>query len=296
MTSPARTLRTLVASPDRPLILPGAANALTARVVEEAGFAAVYVTGAGVTNTYLGVPDHGLLTLDELSAHVEAIADVASVPVIVDADTGFGNALNVQRTVRRLERAGAAGIQLEDQVSPKKCGHFNGKQVVAVAEMVGKVHAAVDSRNDDDVVIVARTDARATEGLDSACERAAAYLDAGADLIFVEAPESADEMRHITAQVPGLHVANMVEGGRTPLLPRQTLGELGFAVALYANATMRGAVVGMRDVLAHLAKHGDTRDAEHLMISWSDRQELVQKPEFDQLEERYAATTKRRRT
>lgn len=296
MTSPARTLRTLVASPDRPLILPGAANALTARVVEEAGFAAVYVTGAGVTNTYLGVPDHGLLTLDELSAHVEAIADVASVPVIVDADTGFGNALNVQRTVRRLERAGAAGIQLEDQVSPKKCGHFNGKQVVAVAEMVGKVHAAVDSRNDDDVVIVARTDARATEGLDSACERAAAYLDAGADLIFVEAPESADEMRHITAQVPGLHVANMVEGGRTPLLPRQTLGELGFAVALYANATMRGAVVGMRDVLAHLAKHGDTRDAEHLMISWSDRQELVQKPEFDQLEERYAATTKWRRT
>lgn len=296
MTSPARKLRALVGSQDPPLLLPGAANALAARVVEDAGFAAVYVTGAGVTNTYLGMPDHGILTLDELCGHVDAICDVVGVPVVVDADTGFGNALNVQRTVRRLERAGAAGIQLEDQVSPKRCGHFAGKDVVSLDEMVGKVHAAVDARRDDDLVIVARTDARATEGLDAACERAAAYLDAGADVIFVEAPESLAEMRHITTRVPGPHVANMVEGGRTPLLPRQTLAELGFAVALYANAMMRGAVQGMREVLAHLDKHGDTRDAEHLMISWEDRQALVRKPEFDQLEERYAATAERRRS
>jgi 2-methylisocitrate lyase-like PEP mutase family enzyme len=275
--------------------MPGAANALTARVVEDAGFNAVYVTGAGVTNTYLGMPDHGILSLDELCGHVDAICDVVGVPVVVDADTGFGNALNVQRTVRRLERAGAAGLQLEDQVSPKKCGHFSGKAVVSVGEMVGKVHAAVDARRDDDLVIVARTDARATEGLDGACERVAAYLEAGADVLFVEAPESVEEMAHITAQVPGLHLANMVEGGRTPLLPRKTLGELGFAVALYANATMRGAVVGMRDVLAHLDEHGDTRDAGHLMISWEDRQALVRKSEFDRLEERYAATAERRR-
>jgi 2-methylisocitrate lyase-like PEP mutase family enzyme len=295
MTPPARTLRALVGKQDRPLLLPGAANALTARVVEDAGFDAVYVTGAGVTNTYLGMPDHGILTLDELCGHVDAICDVVELPVVVDADTGFGNALNVQRTVRRLERAGAAGIQIEDQVSPKKCGHFNGKEVVSVGEMVGKVRAAVDARVDDDLVIVARTDARATEGLTAACDRAAAYLEAGADVIFVEAPESVEEMRLITTQVPALHVANMVEGGRTPLLPRATLGELGFAVALYANAAMRGAVVGMREVLAHLDKHGDTRDAGHLMIDWEDRQALVRKPEFDQLEERYAATAERRR-
>lgn len=294
MTTPARTLRALIGAPERPLLLPGAANALTARVVEAAGFDAVYVTGAGVTNTYLGMPDHGLLTLDEVCGHVDAICDAVDLPVVVDADTGFGNALNVQRTVRRLERAGAAGIQIEDQFSPKKCGHFSGKEVVSVGEMVGKVHAAVDARRDDDLVIVARTDARAAEGIEAACERAAAYQEAGADVIFVEAPESAEEMCYVTTQVPGLHVANMVEGGRTPLLPRETLGELGFAVVLYANATMRGAVVGMREVLAHLAEHGDTRGAGHLMISWEDRQALVRKPEFDRLEERYAATAGRR--
>lgn len=288
MTSPARRFRVLVESGERPMLLPGAPNALAARVVEEAGFSAVYVTGAGVTNTFLGMPDHGLLSLDELCAHVEAMADAVDIPLVVDADTGFGNALNVQRSVRRLERAGAAAVQLEDQVSPKKCGHFSGKEVVSLSEMVGKVHAAVDARGDDDLVVVARTDARATEGLDAACERAAAYLEAGADMIFVEAPESPEEMRHITTQVPGLHIANMVEGGRTPLMSRSALADLGFTVALYANATMRGAVVGMRDVLAHLSKNGDTREAADLMISWSDRQALVRKPDFDRLEQKYA--------
>ncbi|MBK1783647.1 isocitrate lyase/PEP mutase family protein [Prauserella cavernicola] len=290
MTSPARTLRALVESAEQPLLLPGAANALAARVVEDAGYPAVYVTGAGVTNTYLGMPDHGLLSLDELCGHVDAIADVVGIPVVVDADTGFGNALNVQRTVRRLERAGAAAIQLEDQVSPKKCGHFAGKEVVSKGEFVGKVRAAVDARRDDDLLIVARTDARAAESLDAACDRAAAYLEAGADILFVEAPESVEEMRHITTQVPGTHVANMVEGGKTPLLSRGELGELGFTIALYANATMRGAVVGMREVLAHLNKHGDTREAGELMISWNDRQSLVRKPDFDRLEQEYAAS------
>ncbi|KID30798.1 PEP phosphonomutase-like enzyme [Prauserella sp. Am3] len=289
MISPARRLRALVESTEQPLLLPGAPNALAARVVEEAGFSAVYVTGAGVTNTFLGMPDHGLLTLDELCTHVEAMADVVDIPLVVDADTGFGNAINVQRTVRRIERAGAAAIQLEDQLSPKKCGHFSGKEVVSTGEMVGKVRAAVDARRDDDLVIVARTDARATEGLEAACERAAAYLEAGADMIFVEAPESLDEMRHIVTQVPGRHIANMVEGGKTPLLSRQTLADVGFSVALYANATMRGAVVGMRNVLSHLGKHGDTREAGELMISWSDRQSLVRKPEFDRLEQKYAS-------
>jgi 2-methylisocitrate lyase-like PEP mutase family enzyme len=219
------------------------------------------------------------------------MADSVSIPLVVDADTGFGSALNVQRTVRQLERAGAAAIQIEDQVSPKKCGHFAGKEVISADEMVGKVHAAVDARVDEDLMIVARTDALAIEGLEAACHRVALYLEAGADVLFIEAPRSVSEMQYLTHQVPGLHMANMVEGGLTPIVSKETLAELGFAVGLYANAAMRGAVVGMRDVLRHLAKHGDTKEAEELMISWAGRQSLVRKPEFDALERRYAADT-----
>ncbi|OEU97048.1 isocitrate lyase/PEP mutase family protein [Streptomyces oceani] len=283
-------LRRLIDREDRPLMLPGAPNALTARVVEEAGFEAVYVSGAGVSNTQLGMPDLGLLSLPELAGQVAAMADATGLPLVVDADTGFGNALNAQRTVRSLERAGAAAVQIEDQASPKKCGHFAGKDVISTGEMLGKIHAAVDARLDDDLLVIARTDARAMEGITAACERAAAYAEAGADVLFVEAPVSRAEMRQITRDVPGRHMANMVEGGLTPLLPREELGDLGFSVALYANAAMRGAVLGMRTVLDHLRKHGDTRDAEDLMISWSERQNLVRKPHFDALDERYAAT------
>ncbi|SOD59095.1 2-Methylisocitrate lyase, PEP mutase family [Streptomyces zhaozhouensis] len=281
-------LRQLLERDERPLMLPGAPNALTARVVELSGFEAVYVSGAGVTNTQLGMPDLGLLSLPELAGQVAAMADAVPLPLVVDADTGFGNALNVQRTVRTLERAGAAAVQIEDQVSPKKCGHFDGKEIVSTAEMVGKIHAAVDARNDPDLLVVARTDARALEGIEAACERAAAFVEAGADVLFVEAPTSREEMRYITETVPGRHVANMVEGGRTPLLSREDLADLGFSVALYANAAMRGAVLGMQAVLDHLARHGDTREAADLMISWTERQELVRKPHFDALDRRYA--------
>ena len=281
-------LRELLNTETRPVMLPGAPNALTARVVEQEGFAAAYVSGAGVTNSYLGMPDLGLLTLSELVGHVSAMADSVSIPLVVDADTGFGNALNVQRAVRQLERAGAAAIQIEDQISPKKCGHFAGKEVVSMAEMVGKVHAAVDARLDEDLLIIARTDARATAGIGGACERAAAYLDAGADILFVEAPESVEEMSYLVQQVPGTHMANMVEGGLTPLMTKSELADLGFSIALYANAAMRGAVVGMRAVLQHLANYGDTKEADKLMISWHDRQSLVRKPEFDALDKQYA--------
>ncbi|NKY35604.1 oxaloacetate decarboxylase [Nocardia speluncae] len=294
--TPAKILRERLADQaDGPLLLAGAPNALAARVVEETGFGAVYVSGAGVTNSYLGMPDLGLLTMTEVADHVAAMADAVSLPLVVDADTGFGNALNVQRTVRRLERAGAAAIQLEDQVAPKKCGHFAGKDVISATEMVGKIHAAVDARADDDTVIIARTDARATAGLDEACDRAGRYLEAGADVLFVEAPRSAEEMRKITANVPAIHVANMVEGGLTPILSRAELGELGFSVALYANAAMRGAVLGMRAVLEHLREHGDTIDAADKMISWQDRQNLVSKPLFDELDARYAVPEEEKR-
>lgn len=286
--SPGSQLRALLESENLPLVLPGAVNALAVRVIEEAGFPAAYVSGAGVTNNFLGVPDLGLLTLGELVQHVAAMTDVVRIPLLVDGDTGFGNAINVQRTVRALERAGAAGIQLEDQVAPKKCGHFAGKDLIDAAEMVGKIKAAVDARGDDGFLVVARTDARAVEGLTAACDRAAAYRDAGADVLFIEAPRTVDEMRHITIQVPGVHVANMVEGGLTPLMTRQNLRDLGYSVALYANSTMRGAVMGMKAVLKHLARHGDTRGAAQLMISWHERQELVRKSEYDEAERRYA--------
>lgn len=186
-----------------PLLLPGAPNALTARILEAVGFEAVYVSGAGVSNSFLGSPDIGLLTMPEIADHVAAIRDVVDIPIVVDADTGFGNALNVQRTVRVLERAGANAIQLEDQVTPKRCGHFDGKDVIDAAEMVGKIKAAVDARVDDQLLIVARTDARAEFGLDVACDRAARYLEAGADVIFVEAPHNREELAEIPRRVPG---------------------------------------------------------------------------------------------
>jgi 2-methylisocitrate lyase-like PEP mutase family enzyme len=288
MTAGPARLRDLIANRGRPLLVPGASNALTARVIEETGFDAVYVTGAGVTNTFLGMPDLGLLSLSELAAHVSAMADAVGLPLLVDADTGFGNAINVRHTVRILERAGAAAIQIEDQVSPKRCGHFAGKRVLSADEMVMKIRAAVDARSGDDLIVIARTDARATLGIEAACERMVRYQEAGADVLFVEAPESVAEMRYVTEHVPGIHIANMVEGGLTPPVARDQLADLGYAIGLYANTALRGAVVGMRAVLEHLAKHGDTIAAEGLMIDWLDRQSLVRKPMFDELEGQYA--------
>lgn len=285
-------LRERVAARDQaPLLLAGAPNALTARVAEETGFEAVYLSGAGITNTYLGAPDVGLLSLPELAGHVEATRDAVSLPLVVDADTGFGNALGVQRTVRTLERAGATAIQLEDQVSPKRCGHFTGKEVIEASEMVGKIQAAVDARATEDFLIVARTDARAVVGLTAACERANLYREAGADILFVEAPGSPEELAEITRTVPGPHIANMVEGGLTPILPLEELRALGFSVALYANTAMRGAVAGMRIALRHLMDHGDTTEIGDKIISWADRQNLVRKPLFDALDEKYAGRT-----
>lgn len=272
-----------------PLLLAGAANALTARVAQEVGFEAIYLSGAGISNTYLAAADIGLITSTELAAHVAAVREAVDVPIVVDADTGFGNAINVQRTVRALERAGADAVQLEDQVSPKKCGHFSGKEVISASEMVGKVQAAADARLDDDLLIIARTDARAVNGMQAAVDRAHAYLEAGADVIFVEAPNTIEELAEIPRRIRAPHVANMVEGGLTPIVPLEELGRMGFSIALYANTALRGAVAGMRAALRHLHEHGDTRDVNDLIISWEDRQALVRKPQFDALEEKYAA-------
>jgi len=283
--SPAGWLRRRVA--DGPLLVcPGAANALTARMIEDCGFEAVYVTGAGIANTYLGAPDIGLVTLSELAGHVSAIRDAVALPLIVDADTGFGNPLGVQRTIRVLERAGADAVQIEDQVHPKRCGHFTGKEVVPTGQMAAKIRAAVDARRHDHLLVVARTDARSVEGFDAAIERAARYAEAGADLTFVEAPTSLDELLSVPHRLPGVpQVANLVDGGRTPVPPLDQLAE--FRIALFANIALQGAIRGMQRALGTLRATGSLSEAAAEVAGWDERQRTVRKPAFDELERRY---------
>jgi 2-methylisocitrate lyase-like PEP mutase family enzyme len=269
------------------VILPGAFNALAARVIESSGHQVVFVTGAGVANGFLGAPDLGLLTVTELAAHVAAMSAAVDVPLFVDADTGFGNALNVRRTVRLLEQAGASAIMMEDQTFPKRCGHFDGKQVVSRQEMVGKIKAALDARQDDSLMIVARTDARAVEGYEAAIERVNAYREAGADALFVEAPVTAEELLSVPKDAPGLHMCNMVIGGKTPLLPRAQLAEAGYAGIFYANAALQSAIRSMQQAMVHLHETGSSAGIEHLLVSFQDRQKVLRGDEFKALEERY---------
>jgi 2-methylisocitrate lyase-like PEP mutase family enzyme len=290
MTSrtPRRELRKMLV-PGAALLLPGVANALAARVVADQGFAAAYITGAGIANTFFGVPDIGLVTVSELAAHVAAIRDVFSGPLVVDADTGFGNAVNMLRTVQLLERAGADALQIEDQVFPKRCGHFAGKEVIPAEEMVGKIKAAVDARHDHDLLIIARTDAIAPEGFTAALERAAAYREAGADVTFVEAPTSADEIADIPRRLPWPQLINIVIGGRTPELPNPKLKELGYAGVTYANVALQSALKGMQAALSELRRKGHMGEALNLVADFSERQRLVHKHEFDALERKYSA-------
>lgn len=266
---------------------PGTANALFARVIEDLGFEVVYVTGAGIANMHLGAPDIGLTTLTEIANAVSAIADAVALPLIVDADTGFGNAVNMVRTVRVLERAGAAGLQIEDQVFPKKCGHFAGKEVIPLDEMVQKVKAAVDARHDGDLQIIARTDSRAVEGLDRAIARAHAYIEAGADVAFVEAPTSLAELARVTREVKAPHVANIVFGGKTPDPGRAELAKMGFSLVLYANAALQAAVKATLDVLGALKRDGSLDGVADRIASFEERQRVVQKPAWDALETKF---------
>jgi 2-methylisocitrate lyase-like PEP mutase family enzyme len=286
MTRPTTILKTIFAK-RKATILPGAANGLFARIIEDLGYEAVYVTGAGVANMYLGAPDIGLTTLTEIAGHVAAIADAVALPLLVDADTGFGNAVNMVRTVKVLERAGAAGLQIEDQVFPKKCGHFDGKAVVPLEEMLAKIKAAVDTRRDGDLQIVARTDARAILGLQAAIDRAGAMIEAGADVTFVEAPISAEELAEIAGALSVPQVANIVFGGRTPELGREKFAELGFGCVLYANAALQAALKASHDVLAALQRDGALAAMADRLADFEVRQQAVAKPKYDELERRY---------
>ena len=268
-------------------VMPGAANALAARVIEATGHRMLMVSGAAVANTYLGVPDIGLVSLSELAGHVGAIRDAVNIPILIDGDTGFGNAISVIHTVRVLERAGANAIMLEDQTFPKRCGHFEGKDVISKAEMVQKIKAAVDTRADDNMMILARTDSRAVEGLEAALDRARAYQEAGADFLFIEAPLSNDELAAIPRELPGIHICNMVVGGKTPLLSRQELADLGYSVIVYANVALQASMMAMQRTLQHLHDQGSIAGVEDQLMMFKERQQMVDAEHFNALAQRY---------
>jgi len=271
----------------RGVLVPGAFNALSARVIADLGFEAIYVTGAGVTNMWFGMPDQGFIGLHEIADHTARIRDAVDVPLIVDADTGFGNALNTYHAVRTLERAGADCIQLEDQVAPKRCGHFSGKEVISTEEMLGKIKAACDARRDKDLLIMARTDAAAVHGFEAAVERAQRFAEAGADILFVEAVTTAEEIRALPQRLATPQLMNMVIGGKTPIVSAEELGQLGYGIVLYANAALQGAVAGMQKALTVLR---DTRRIDEdpaLVTPFAERQRLVHKQQWDALEKKY---------
>jgi 2,3-dimethylmalate lyase len=268
------------------IIVPGAYDTLTARLVEQAGFPAVYLTGGGYSRAN-GYPDIGLLTLGENVRFIGLTVEAVAIPVIADADTGYGNAINVIRTVREYEKAGVAAFHLEDQISPKKCGHYEGKEVISRAEMIGKIKAAVDTRQDPDIVIIARSDARAIEGLDAAIDRVNAYLEAGADVGFVEAPQSVEELRSVGRRIQGPALVNVFEGGKTPMLPAAELESMGFRLGIYPSQTHRAAIRAAQRVLRALKDDGHTNRVEADLASFQEREDAVGTGRWRALEERY---------
>lgn len=281
-----KVLRSLLAAKEI-LVAPGAHDVLTAKIIEKAGFQAVYMTGYGQAASHLGTADVGLMTMSEMLTRANNFASAVNIPVIADGDTGFGNAINVMRTVRQYEMAGVAAIQLEDQVAPKKCGHMTGRQVIPVDEMVGKIRAAVEARQNPDFVIIARTDARTIHGIDEAIHRAKAYEEAGADIIFVESPESVEEMKRITSGFNVPVLANMVEGGRTPLLSARELEDLGYDLVIFPTASTYMAAQAMKNLMEELMKTGSTENLIPAMISFPEFNELIGLTEIRELEAKF---------
>lgn len=281
---PAARLRALLAE-NRLLAMPCCFDALSARLIEAAGFGVTFMSGFAVAAARLGLPDTGLMCYAEALDQGRSICQAVRIPVIGDADTGYGNAINVKRTVQGYAAAGFAGVMIEDQVWPKRCGHTLGKAVVERAEAIARIQAAVDARNEgQDILIVARTDARGTHGLGEAIARAEAFAAAGADILFIEAPASVDEMATLCRAVPGHHLANMLEGGKTPILPLQQLEELGFALAAYPLTLLSAAVRAMQDALADLG-HG--RDLSARLIPFDELRRIVGFQAYEEEEERY---------
>ncbi|MGD9890762.1 MAG: oxaloacetate decarboxylase [Dehalococcoidia bacterium] len=283
----AARLRSLLAQPGA-ITAPGAYDALTARIIEACGFPVVYMTGYGTSATLLGQPDVGLLSLTEMVDNARRIVQAVRVPVIADADTGYGNPLNVARTVRAYEAAGVAGLHLEDQVSPKKCGHMSGKQVIPAAEMVQKLRAAVEARRDPDLLIIARTDARAVNGLDDALDRGRRYLDAGADMLFIEAPESEAEVERIAQSFDGPLLYNWAESGRTPPLPLARIEALGFKLVIYPVTALFAATRAIMTAMTALRRDGDSGHFQDELIQFADFNTFIGLPAAQEMESRYA--------
>jgi 2-methylisocitrate lyase-like PEP mutase family enzyme len=268
----------------------GAHDGLTARIAERAGVEALYHGGYALAAHHFGLPDVGLVGRAEVVESVRRMRAATDLPIIVDADTGYGSEAGAWLTTRELEAVGANAVQIEDQVSPKRCGHFEGKEVISAAEMAGKLKAAVDTRNSEEFLVIARTDARAIEGLEAAIARAQIYAEAGADLTFVEAPVSAKELAEIPRRLPVPQVANMVVGGKTPLASQQELAAMGFGLVLYANAALQASVLAIQEVLAALRQDGSLARVEHRLVSFAERQRLVGKGDWDALEARFSPT------
>lgn len=287
-TPPVR-LRRLLAH-DELLVLPGVYDGLSARVAEEAGFECLYVSGGAIARSN-GLPDLGLLAMTEVRDRVAQICDAVSVPVVVDIDTGYGNALNVHRTVREFARLGAAAFQLEDQVTPKKCGHYAGKALVSAEEMAGKIASAVDARGEDGPLLIARTDAVATEGSTAAVERARRYAEAGAEILFVEAPTDRQQIEATAHELAGhTLLINMFKGGRTPVIPPDELAAMGYRLVIVPSDLQRAAIDAMRRAAAELHANGSTTAMSDSLTTFDERDALIGKPDWDAREQRYAAS------
>lgn len=285
MTSNGERFRALIEAPEI-VIMPGAWDGLSAILIEQAGFPGVYVTGGGIARS-TGVPDIGLITLNEQVARIKMICEAVSVPVLADADTGYGNAINLMRTVREMESVGVAGIHIEDQVTPKRCGHYEGKEVVDRREFVKKIEAACAARRDPALVIVARTDARAVLGLDEAIARGQACRAAGADVIFVEAPQTVDEIKRVADAIDAPLLINMVtKGGKTPYVPTQDLERMGYAIIIFASDVQRAAIFNMRRLLTAMREQ-QTGEFFPDSVGFQEREGIINSEYYFQLQERY---------
>ena len=270
------------------IVLPGAYDALSARLAERAGFNACFTTGFGFAATVLGVPDYGLLTMSETIDRVRHVVQALSVPLVADMDTGYGNALNVVRTVRECVALGVAGIILEDQEWPKKCGHFEGKRVIAAEEQAAKLRAAVEARGDDDLVIIGRTDARQPLGLEEAIRRGRLYREAGADVVFVEAPRSVEELQEVARAIPDAPLfANMIEGGKTPLLSSAELQELGYTMVVYPLSALFSAAKAVEETYRALFDEKSTASRQEAMVSLGQFEEMIDVPAWQEIERKY---------
>ncbi len=286
MNSARKALRVMLGG-DKIIVAPGAHNSISARIIEKVGFKALYATGYGASASQLGEPDVGLMTMTEMVGHMNNLVEAVTIPVIADADTGYGNVINTIRTVHQFEKAGVAAIQLEDQVMPKKCGHMLGREIVAMDEMVGKIEACVEARRDDDLVIIARTDARTRYGIEEAIRRGQAYAEAGADVIFIESPESIEEMKLISRSIPKPTLANVVERGRTPQLPAAELEKIGYKIAIFPITGVLAETKTLFHIFERLMETGSTNSILDYLYDFEGFNLLMGVEKVREIEKRY---------